>query len=405
VLSHVFGELGVAAALGPRKGFVNIDEALLLGDALEFLPKNQIVLELLETVPITPRVVDRVHELRAAGFTIAPDDFASDVDSYTPILDCVAIPKVDLLSVDDTALQEVAARLRQLPLRLLAEKVDSREQAERCMALGFDLFQGYYFARPVMIEGRKLVPSEIALMQVLGLVLSDAETRAIEDLSKRHPDLSLNLLRLSNSVGVAARREITSLRQAITLLGRRQIQRWLQLLLYTCDRAGTSFPSPLLELAATRGRLMELLAEAAFPRRRDAGEQAFMVGIMSLMDTLLGMPLAQVLDGLAAPAEVRDALVGRSGTSGPLLDLVECLESGGGAAIADALAACPSLEAETVNAAHSAALFRASGGIPPRDDATPSASVEQRPQAALRGPAQRDQAPAPQSVQGLFSAR
>jgi len=148
-----------------------------------------------------------------------------------------------------------------------------------------------------------------------------------------------------------------------------------------------------------------LLAEAAFPRRRDAGEQAFMVGIMSLMDTLLGMPLAQVLDGLAAPAEVRDALVGRSGTSGPLLDLVECLESGGGAAIADALAACPSLEAETVNAAHSAALFRASGGIPPRDDATPSASVEQRPQAALRGPAQRDQAPAPQSVQGLFSAR
>ena len=227
MLSHVFGELGVAAALAPRKGFVNIDEALLLGDALEFLPKNQIVLELLETVPITPRVIDRVHELHAAGFTIALDDFASDVDSYTPILDCVAIAKVDLLSVDDTALQEVAGRLRQWPLRLLAEKVVSREQAERCMALGFDLFQGYYFARPVMIEGRKLLPSEIALMELLGLVVADAESRAIEDLFKRHPDLSLNLLRLSNSVGVAARREITSLRQAITLLGRRQIQRWL----------------------------------------------------------------------------------------------------------------------------------------------------------------------------------
>jgi len=150
---------------------------------------------------------------------------------------------------------------------------------------------------------------------------------------------------------------------------------------------------------------MELLADAAFPRRRDAGEQAFMVGIMSLMDTLLGMPLAQVLDGLAAPPEVRDALVGRSGTFGPLLDLVECLESGGGAAIADALTACPSLKAETVNSAHSAALFWASGGIPPRDDATAPAPVEQRPQAALRSPTPRDQAPEPQNVHDLFSAR
>lgn len=367
VLSHVFGELGVAAALGPHQGFVNVDEALLLGDALEFLPKKQIVLELLETVPMTPQVVDRVHELHAAGFTIALDDFASDTALYAPILDCVAIAKVDLLSVDDVALREAVEQLRRWPVRLLAEKVDSREQAEQCMALGFELFQGYYFARPVMIEGRKLLPSEMALLELLGLVLSDAESRAIEDLFKRHPDLSLNLLRLSNSVGVSAQRKITSLRQAITLLGRRQIQRWLQLLLYTCDRAGESFPSPLLELAATRGRLMELLAEAAFPRRHDAGEHAFMVGIMSLMDTLLGMPTAQVLDGLAAPPEVRDALLGRSGTFGPLLDLVESLESGGGDAIGKALAACPALTPETVNAAHSAALRWTSGSSPGND--------------------------------------
>lgn len=393
VLSHVFGELGVANALGPHQGFVNVDEALLLGDALEFLPKKQIVLELLETVPMTPQVIHRVHELHAAGFTIALDDFASDTESYAPILDCVAIAKVDLLSVDDVALREAAVQLRRWPVRLLAEKVDSREQAEQCMALGFELFQGYYFARPVMIEGRKLQPSEIALMELLGLVVSDAESRAIEDLFKRHPDLSLNLLRLSNSVGVSARRKITSLRQAITLLGRRQIQRWLQLLLYTCGTPGESFPSPLLELAATRGRLMELLADASFPRRRDAGEQAFMVGIMSLMDTLLGTPLAQVLDGLAAPPEVRDALLGRSGTFGPLLDLVESLESGDGDGIAKAIAACPALTAETVNAAHSAALFWTSSGSPAHDDAAQPAPTEQRPQTAVGSRAPRNKSP------------
>ena len=395
VLSHVFGDLGIANALGSHQGFVNVDEALLLGDALEFLPKEQIVLEILETVPMTPRVVERVRELHASGFTIALDDFASDTDSYAPILDCVAIAKVDLLSVDDVALREAATQLRRWPVRLLAEKVDSREQADQCMALGFELFQGYYFARPVMIEGRKLQPSEMALLELLGLVLSDAETRTIEDLFKRHPDLSLNLLRLSNSVGVAARGNITSLRQAITLLGRRQIQRWLQLLLYTCGQPGESFPSPLLELAATRGRMMELLAESAFPRRRDAGEQAFMVGIMSLMDTLLGTPLAQVLDGLAAPPEVRDALLGRSGTFGPLLDLVESLESGDGDGIVRAIGACPALTPESVNAAHSAALFWTVGGSRPDEtvrEETPQAGA-QRTLTAVRGRAPRNKSP------------
>lgn len=396
VLSHVFGDLGVANALGPHQGFVNVDEALLLGDALELLPREQIVLEILETVPMTPPVIARVRALHADGFHIALDDFTSDTASYAPILDCVAVAKVDLLALEPARLPAVVAELRRWPVRLLAEKVDSREQAERCMDLGFELFQGYYFAKPVMIEGRKLLPSELALMELLGLVLSDAETGVIEDLFKRHPDLSLNLLRLSNSVGVAARREITSLRQAITLLGRRQIQRWLQLLLYTCPRPGESFPSPLLELAATRGRLMELLAEAAFPRRLDAGEQGFMVGIMSLMDTLLGMPLANVLDGLAAPPEVRDALLGRSGTFGPLLGLVETLESGSHEDLARTMAACPALTAEMVNAAHSAALHWTSGSSPTHEVVAQPATATSDPArtpATVRGRAPRNKAP------------
>lgn len=362
VLSHVFGDLGIAAALGSCQGFVNVDEAMLLGDTLEALPSEQIVLEVLETVPITPQVTARVHELHAKGFTFALDDFAADAASYATILDCVAIAKVDLLSVDERSLHELTAELRRWPVKLLAEKVDSRAQAEHCTELGFDLFQGYYFARPTMIEGRRLPRSEAALLELLDVVLSDADTGAIEDLFKRHPDLSLNLLRLSNSLGIAGQREITSLRQAITLLGRRQIQRWLQLLLHTCDRSGSTPRSPLLELAATRGRLMELLAEAAHPERREMSEHAFLVGILSLMDTLLGMSLTRVLDGLAAPSEVRDALLARSGTFAPLLELAESLESGSDARLASACAACPSLTPEIASAAHGAALRWTSGG-------------------------------------------
>jgi c-di-GMP-related signal transduction protein len=372
VLRHVFGDLGVAAALGSCQGFVNVDEVLLLDDVLEFLPKEQIVLELLETVPITPQVVARVRQLHAQGFTMALDDFAADAASYEAILGCVAIAKVDLLSVDDASLRDVAAQLRRWPLRLLAEKVDSQAQAELCMELGFDLFQGNHLARPEMIEGRTLRPSQIALRDLLGRIAADADTATIHDSFRHHPDLSLSLLRLASSLGSGAACDPSTLRQAVTLLGPRNIRHWLQLLLHTCERSDPRVASPLLELATIRGRTMELLAEASFPERRDASEHAFVTGILSLMDATLGMPLARVLEGVAASTDVRDALLTRSGSLGALLELIESLESGSDARQERARAACPALTAEMIHTALGDALRwrrvagEPSDGAPPR---------------------------------------
>jgi len=330
VINHAFAELGIEQALGPCKGFINCDDSLLLSDMLEILPPDKIVLEVLETVAITPGIIERCRDLKTRGFTIALDDFVSYEDKWLPLLDLIDIVKVDVLSMDVEQLTEVTRALQRRPLTLLAEKVDSREQAEMCHQLGYHLFQGYYFAKPVIIAGKKLSHSQLSLMRLLGLVLEDAETREIEGVLKHEPGLAINLMRLTNSVATGVRARITSLRHAITVLGRTQLQRWLQLLLYTNPSGSGDVAGPLLQLAATRGRFLELLAAKVRPGVREFEDQAFMTGIMSLIPTLMGMPLEEILKSVHLSADVQQAIEFKGGTLGGMLQLAEALEQGDG---------------------------------------------------------------------------
>ncbi|MCX7173996.1 MAG: EAL domain-containing protein [Proteobacteria bacterium] len=327
VIMHAFADLGIEDALGAYKGFINCDESLLVSDMLEALPSEKIVLEVLETVEVTPTIVERCTELKARGFTIALDDFIKYEDKYKPLLDIVEIVKVDILPLNQTELNEATRALKQWPLMLLAEKVDSQEQAAYCHKLGYDLFQGYYFAKPTIIAGKKLNLSQMALLQLLGLVLADGEVPEMEKVLKREPGLTMNLLRLTNSVATGVRTKVTSMRHAIQVLGMRQLQRWLQLLLYTNPAGGNnSVASPLLQLAATRGRLMELMAGKLRHGDRAFEDHAFMTGIMSLMPTLMGIPMEKILSTVNFGNDVREALESYSGTLGTMLSLTEALE-------------------------------------------------------------------------------
>ncbi|MDP3037137.1 MAG: HDOD domain-containing protein, partial [Rhodocyclaceae bacterium] len=169
------------------------------------------------------------------------------------------------------------------------------------------------------------------LMRLLGLVLEDAETPTLEGVFKQEPGLALNLLRLTNSVATGVRVKITSLRHAITVLGRRQLQRWLQLLLYTNPTGDNHVVSPLLQLAATRGRFLELLAgklkSAALSRAHEFEDHAFMTGIMSLMPVLMNVPLEEILKGIQVSSDVQVALEHRGGQLGSMLHLAEALEA------------------------------------------------------------------------------
>jgi EAL and modified HD-GYP domain-containing signal transduction protein len=337
VITHAFNELGLATVLGDCRGFINFDETLLMSDAVELLPPERTVIELLETVRITPQITDRCRDLHSRGFAFALDDVVQLDDEHAPILPFVEVVKIDVLQSAAGALPELVRKARSAArVKLLAEKVDSGEQAERCRGFGFELFQGYFFARPSLLQGRRADPSKRILLDLLRQTLSDADNAAIVEIFKQAPELTYKLIRLVNSVGMGMRSSIQSLAHALVILGRRQLQRWLKVLIFADQSTGAG-ASPLLLMATARGKLMELLAERR-SNEQSFSDRAFMTGILSLLDVLLHMPMAEIVEHLNLPQDVRAALLERGGALGHILKVVEALEGSDDAGVAALLA-------------------------------------------------------------------
>ena len=201
VITHAFSELGIASVLGDKKAFINISADLLLSDMIELLPQDKVVIELLETIQVDNQIISRCQELKAMGFSLALDDFSGD-SQFKPLFDIVEVVKFDLPQMGQEALEVNVKYLKRWPVKLLAEKVEDIDQAIQCKGLGFDLFQGYYYARPVVLSGKRADSSKLMLLKLLELILGDAETHEIEQAFKHDPSLSYNLLRLVNSVAV-----------------------------------------------------------------------------------------------------------------------------------------------------------------------------------------------------------
>jgi EAL and modified HD-GYP domain-containing signal transduction protein len=325
VISHT-AQLGIEKVVGDVLGFVNVDAAVLMSDIFQFLPREKVVLEIIETVTATPEVLARVAELREEGFTFALDDVITDSDDVRKFLPYVDIVKFDLRDMPLSALLKLTPQFKLAGKKLLAEKVESYGQFKICLDLGFEYFQGYYFAKPSVLSGKKLSPSQLAVMELMSLVDSDASSTDIERAIKHDVTLGLNLLRLVNTPAFGIRHRVDSLSQALVLLGREQLRRWLQIMLYAepCKKGHSM--TPLLLLAATRGKMLELMAQKLRPGNRNIADTAFTVGIMSLMDTLFGMPMPDLLEQVAVVDDVSDALVSRKGFYGDLLKLTEYLE-------------------------------------------------------------------------------
>lgn len=317
---------GFDEVLGRHKGFINVNYDILMSESLELLPKDRVIIELLEMIEPTPEVVNRCRELNLNGFSLALDDhcYSKEYESLYAIVDII---KVDILQTPAPQLQEVVKELRRWPVQLLAEKVETADQYAMCTELGFDLFQGYYFAHPVVLKKNRIDISKLTLMKLLDQILLGADLREIEETFKENPSLTYNLLRLVNSVAIGLKEKIKTLRHAIMVLGQQQLKRWILLALFAY-RETPGLVTPLLEMAAMRGRLMELLIRKnpALVKSGEAAESAFMVGILSLIDVLFGVAMEDIVTQLNLSDEARQALLTRGGELGSLLLIVERIE-------------------------------------------------------------------------------
>jgi len=314
--------LGPDWLLEGKLAFINLDEATLMSDFVCLLPPHHVVYEILETVPISPVLIARIHELRQLGYRFALDDFVC-LDEYRPLLPMVDFVKLDVLEQHPEKTVEIIAHIRlNFSGQFIAEKVETREMFDLCRNCGIQYFQGYYFARPENLANKSIQPGQLAVLDLMNKVRTCEDLGEIEEPLRRNAALTLRLLRYANSAAAGLRQQVHTVRQALTLIGLKTLYRWLALLLVTARPTPTN--ALLARTAVTRGRLCELLGQ---PRlAREAQDDLFMTGLFSLAEPLMEIPLAQLLERLPMPAPIVDALLHRSGPYAPFLKLAEASE-------------------------------------------------------------------------------
>ncbi len=313
VIVNAFVEFDVARLIGPHRAFINVDHDFLRDGRPVPLPSDRVVLEILETTVVDDEVIAAVRNLRDAGFGIALDDFAFSPD-WDPLLDLAHLVKVDVRAQPLETLPARLEALRHRPVQLLAEKVETRDEYEALRDLGFHYFQGFFLERPEVLEGRRTPVAQMQAMRLLSeLMKENPRLDAIEQLIAQDVTLSHKLLRSVNSAMFALPYRVRSLREAVRLVGISAIARWASMLTLG---ALSDKPAAVVQTALVRARTCELLARATGD---PAPDTYFMVGLLSMLDVLLDVSMADAVTGLPFDEEVVGALVARSGPLGDAL--------------------------------------------------------------------------------------
>jgi len=322
VIINTFVEIGLDRLVGSKGlAFINLTRSYFTGELPLPLKHNRIVLEVLEDIVLDDSFVASVKELSENGYQIALDDVINP-DDVTALLNISNIVKVDLLGVDWDKLGEYVTRFKKYNVKLLAEKVETLDEYNQCLDLGFDYFQGYFLAKPNIVKGKKLRGSRIAILNLLAKLQSnDIEFYELEKMISYDVSLSYKLLKLINSAFLSRGSEIQSIRQALTLLGLKQVRGWVSLLLLseTGDK-----PPELITTAMVRAKMCELLAKKA----NQSSEGDFIVGLFSVLDALLDISLTEVLSSIPLSPDIINALLLREGKMGEMLNCVLAYEKG-----------------------------------------------------------------------------
>lgn len=323
VILNAFMEIGLDDLVGSGMAFINLTRGFIVEKYPLPLPGNRVVLEVLENISIDTELIDAVKFLVERGYQVALDDVVDpkDVASLLPL---VHIVKVDLMGMDINRLDEVVWELKQYTnLKLLAEKVETHEVFEQCKALGFHYYQGFFFSKPNVVSRKTIPESRLSLLRLLSKLQSPKiEFSEMEEIVQQDVSVSYKLLRLINSSFYARPKKINSIRQALTLLGIRQIRDWVSLL--TLSKIEDK-PRELMVTAMIRGKMAEILANA---RKLPNADSGFTVGLLSVLDALLDMPFEEVITLLPLSNDITEALVSKKGRLGMILTGVIAYEHG-----------------------------------------------------------------------------
>ncbi len=326
VITDSFLLLGIANVTMGRRAFINFSGPMICRDWPALFPSHQTVVEILENVEVTPDLVAACRPLVNRGYTLALDDFLYE-PRFDPLLELADIVKFDVQQMSRDALERQVNELRsRFKVRLLAEKIETNEEFDAAMELGFEFFQGYFFKRPHVISGLDIPGSKLQYLEILRLIRSEFyDFTQLSRLIADDVSLSYKLLKYVNSPYYRRRREIRSLQSAVALVGEEDLRKWLSLVMMSY--MAEDKPDELVRLAVIRGQFCEIIGEKL--QGRAARDLYHTVGMFSLLDALLDRPMEELLGELNFSDEIKDALTGNSkGMLYQCLYLVKAYEMG-----------------------------------------------------------------------------
>jgi c-di-GMP-related signal transduction protein len=302
--------------------FINCPRDFLLRDYVSLFPPQSVVVEILETVKPDQEVVDACRRLKQAGYSIALDDFIDSSD-WAPLVAIADIIKVDFRLTDRREQSAIVSRYSGKKIRMLAEKVETQEEFAAGMQIGYSLFQGYFFCRPEMMQHRDLPPSKLTYLDLMRAAIApEFDVRELALKIKHEPSLTSRLLRYLNSSVFGHRSEIHSVAHALSLLGERELRKWIAVV--TVGVLAEGKPDELMTVPLVRGRFCELLAPlAGIPGHAN---DLFLMGLLSVMDAILDQPLDSILAELPVRSEIKDALQTQTGVYRQLLEIATAHE-------------------------------------------------------------------------------
>ena len=299
---------------GGKRAFINVPRDILLKEYMFFLPKEQVVVELLETVEPDSEVIAACQKLKRAGYLIAMDDFVYQ-DRYRPLLEIADFVKVDFLSTPEDARKDLLKRISPLKVRLVAEKVETPEMFQQGVDGGYAFFQGYFFSKPAMVVGKDIPTFKAHYFQLLQEIYRPGmDLKKLEEIIKQDVALAYKLFRYINSAFFGLPNKIKSIKQALVLLGEKTIKNWISFI--ALASMGVDKPEELLVLTIVRARFCEMLAP--YFHLADRRDDSFLMGLFSLIDAFLDRPLSAILADIPIDDPIKRALLGESNSLGEI---------------------------------------------------------------------------------------
>ena len=320
-----FQGMGIEKITNGRRAFVNFTFNLIEQDVATLFPKEFLIIEVLENVAPSPSVVQKIRNLKQMGYMIALDDFAAYSPDFRELIELADIIKIDFLQLTLPAITEIVSCFDLTRVKLLAEKVETLESYEAAKELGFTLFQGFFFSKPVIISGRRMDPLKINYIPLVRRVnQEELDFPRLAKVIRRDVALSYKMLKLVNSSSYGQRGEIKDIQDALVLLGEEEIRKWISRVAMT--GCGDGKPDELIHESMIRARFMEVFG-TQYGMAQDV-EVLFLTGLFSLIDAVMELPMKEVMASLCVPEVVEEALVYGRGKAADLLRVFCAYEQG-----------------------------------------------------------------------------